>query len=461
MTDAVNGYVLDPASLTADGFHTVVVASPDLQGRLVGRRVPADSFDRVVADGVEVCTCVYAWDLTQDLGLVEANVFPLCGMHNGVPDVTFRPDLSTLRPAAWLDGIAICLADPYDGRKGEYLPLSPRTILKQQIERLGAHGLHAKTGTELEFYLFTNEPRSLRKSGFRDLEPTTIIPADFMIHEGNTYEPFFHKLRADLARSGIAMEAAQSEWGTGQWEMTFRYDDPLEMADRHALYKLAVRDAAAAAGMSATFMAKPLNDGQPGSSCHVHVSMVDADGQPVFADPNGAHGMSSVMTGAIGGVLDHVTEFMAWYAPTVNSYRRTNSADVAGWGRTWGLDNRTTSVRIVGRRARDLRLEFRLPGADTNPYLTLAALLASARDGIDKATAPPAITGGNGYDTPIDPAFPRHLGDATRELRASSFVRAEVGDEVVEHFGILAEHEWTSFLSAVSDWDLDRYFDRI
>src|SRR5690606_39240418 len=143
-----------------------------------------------------------------------------------------------------------------------------------------------------------------------------------------------------------------------------------------------VRDTAASNAMSATFMAKPL-DKQPGSSCHVHVSMVDDAGEPMFARPGTAE-MAPVMTQAMAGVLDHAAEFMAWYAPTVNSYRRANSADVAGWGRTWGWDNRTTSVRVVGRRPKDLRFEFRLPGADTNPYLTLTALLASARDGIGR-----------------------------------------------------------------------------
>ena len=459
--NAMHPSTLDHTTLAADGFHTVIVASPDLQGRLVGRRVPVEGFARVAEEGVEVCTCVYAWDLTQTLELVEANVFPLCGMHNGVPDVTFRPDLATLRPAAWLDGIAICLADPYDGHRDQYLPLSPRSILKTQIARLAELGLHAKTGTELEFYLFRNEPRALRQSGFRDLDPTTIAPADFMIHEGNTYEPFFLKLRRDLAASGIEMEAAQSEWGTGQWEMTFRYGDPLEMADRHAIYKLAVRDSATAAGMSATFMAKPLNGGQPGSSCHVHLSMVDGDGAPAFHDPEAPHGIGATMSRAIGGVLDRTTDCMAFYAPTVNSYRRTTSLDVAGWGRTWGIDNRTTSVRVVGRHPRDLRLEFRLPGADTNPYLTLAALIGSARDGIARELEPPAMTTGSGYDSPVDADFPRHLGDAMAAFRGSSFLRAELGDEVVEHFSVLGDHEWTTFLSATSDWDLDRYFDRI
>jgi glutamine synthetase len=457
----MNDYLLDPAALVDAGIHTVVVATPDLQGRLVGRRVPAESFGRVAEDGVDVCTCVFAWDVEQDLGLIASNAFALCGMHNGIPDVTLLPDLSTLRRAAWLDGVAICLADPYDRHREEYLPLSPRVILRRQIERLGALGKRVLTGTELEFYLFLGNPRQLRKSGFRDLEPSTIAPADFMIHEGNTYEGFFRKLRSDLLASGIEVEAAQSEWGTGQWEMTFRYGEPLEMADRHALYKLAVRDSAAAAGMSATFMAKPLNDGQPGSSCHVHLSMVDEDDDPVFWHDTADHHMGDPMLSSIGGVLEHVTDFMAWYAPTVNAYRRVNGPDVAGWGRTWGIDNRTTSVRVVGHKARDLRLEFRLPGADTNPYLTLSGLIASVRDGLERKVSPPALIPGNGYDAPIDEDMPQHLGDAAAAFRASEFARSELGDQIVDHVATLLDHEWRSFLGVVSDWDVNRYFDRI
>jgi glutamine synthetase len=457
----VSSYVIDQDKLLDEGYHTVIVASPDLQGRLIGRRVPAESFARVAEGGVDVCACVFSWDVEQSIGLIEANAFALCGMHNGIPDVTLMPDLSTLRPAAWLDGIAICLADPLEHGTGEPLPLSPRVILHQQVERLAAEGKRVKTGTELEFYLFLNDPRELRKSGFRDLEPTTLTPADFMIHEGNQYEGFFRKLRADLRASGIEVEAAQSEWGTGQWEMTFRYDDPLEMADRHALYKLAVRDCAAAAGMSATFMAKPLNDGQPGSSCHVHLSMLDEADRPAFWSDDREHHISATMQSAIGGVLAHIPDFMAWYAPTINAYRRANSGDVAGWGRTWGLDNRTTSVRVVGHRPQDLRLEFRIPGADANPYLTLAGLIASVRDGVVNGTAAPAATTGNAYESERDPGIPLHLGAASDAFRTSAFARAELGDEIVGHFCTLLDHEWTTFLGTVADWDLQRYFDRI
>ena len=253
----MNDVVLNWEELEERGFRTVIVATPDLQGRLVGRRIPVEGFGRVVERGVDICTCVWAWDVEQGLDLIGRNVFQLCSMHNGVPDVTLKPDLDTLRPAAWLDGVAICLADPYDPASGEPAPISPRVLLKQELARIAALGYTPMVGTELEFYLFRNDPRELRAGGFRDLDPTTQIPADFMIHEGNLYEPFFQRLRSDLRASGVRVEAAQSEWGTGQWEMTFVYGQALQMADQHVLYKLAVRDSAAREGMSATFMARP------------------------------------------------------------------------------------------------------------------------------------------------------------------------------------------------------------
>jgi glutamine synthetase len=458
----VNPAVLSVDDLLANGYSTVIVASPDLQGRLVGRRVPAELFARVAEAGIEVCTCVYAWDIAQDTSLIESNAFALCGVHNGLPDTTFMPDLTTLRPAAWLNGVAFCFADPIDRELGEYLPISPRTLLRRELEQYERLGLRPYTGTELEFYLFLNDARELRSSRFSDpLRPTTLTSADFMIHEGNMYESFFQKLRADLIASGVEIETAQSEYGTGQWEITFRYTDPLEMADRHALYKLAVRDSAAAAGMSATFMAKPLNGGQPGSSCHVHVSMTDVVGVPVFWSDANEHHISPIMRQAMAGALDHVADYMAWYAPTINSYRRANAVEAAGWGRTWGIDNRTTTIRVVGHSPRDLRFEFRLAGADTNPYLTLAALLSSARDGISRQLDLRPMTVGNSATTPLDSDMAEHLGDAANIFGRSEFIRGLYGDDIVDHFTVLLHHEWRTFLAATSSWDLERYFDRI
>ncbi|WP_338597211.1 glutamine synthetase family protein [Saccharopolyspora sp. SCSIO 74807] len=453
--------LLDPRQLEGAGIHTVIVATPDLQGRLVGRRVPAERFPGILECGVEICTCAWAWDVEQSFDLIGAGVLAVCSMHNGAPDVALIPDVGTLRRAAWLQGVAICMADPVWPTTGEPLDISPRVLLKKELARYRDMGYSPQAGTELEFYLFANNPRALRKSDFRDdLDPTTLTPSDFMIHEGNGYEPFFQKLRRDLRDSGIEVEAGQSEWGTGQWEMTFAYGDPLEMADRHALYKLAVRDSAVAAGMSVTFMARPLND-QPGSSCHVHLSLLDDAGGSVFWNADAEHRMSDTLRSAVAGMLEHTPAFMAWYAPTVNSYRRTNSQEIAGYGRTWAVQNRSVSARIVGHTSSALRVEYRIPGADTNPYLTLGGVLASARDGIARSATPPAMTVGNAYDGEIDAAMPTQLAEAAEMFATSDFVRRLIGEENTSHFRHLAELEWRVYQSTVTQWDLQRYFDRI
>ena len=453
-------YVLDPDALADLGIRTVIVATPDLQGRLVGRRVPVERFATVIDDGVDVCTSVYGWDIAQGLELIESDALPLTGLHNGLPDVTLRVDLATLRRAAWLDGVAVCFADPHDPKTGAPLSLSPRVILKQELARQAGLGFRPKVGTELEFYMFVNNPRELRDSGFRDLVPTTATSADFLIEQGNFYEPFFQQLRTDLAASGIEIEATQSELGTGQWELTFAYGDPLEMADRHALYKMAVRDSAALAGMAVTFMARPLN-GQPGSSCHVHLSLVADRGDRLFWDDDADDHMSATMRHALAGVLQHAPEFLAWYAPTINSWRRVVSGDVGGGGRSWGYDNRTVMARVLGHRPQHLRFEFRLPGADTNPYLTLTGVLASARDGIVSAVPLGLPTAGNGLSLPRDDEMPSDLRGAAARFSDSTLAREIIGDANVQHMKTLLDHEWRVFTAQTSSWDLERYFDRI
>lgn len=453
-------YILDPSTLETEGITTVIIASPDIQGRLVGRRIPVRRFAEIIDTGIEICTCAWAWDIEQSFEMIGANEIAVCNLNNGAPDVALIPDLGTLRRAAWLDGVAICLADPVWPGTRELLAESPRVLLKQELERYADMGLSPKAGTELEFYLFMNEPRQLRQSGFRDLEPSTLTANDFLLHEGNTYEPFFQKLRRDLEASGIELEAGQSEWGTGQWEMTFAYGDPLEMADRHALYKLAVRDAARAAGYSVSFMAKPL-DAQAGSSCHVHFSVLDTEGKPVFSDVNAEDSSSDMMRHAIAGVIEHTSEFMAWYAPSVNSYRRTATDDTFDFGRSWGRNNRYVTNRIVGHSPGTTRFEFRLPGADTNPYLTLTGLLASARDGMVRKLTPPAKTVGPPDDVNQDPSVPTTIGEAGLAMAASEFVPELIGKDPHELFVAFAKHEWTRFQSTVTDWELQRYFDRI
>ena len=374
---------LELADLSRLGIDTVIVAGVDMQGRLFGKRMAPDVFAAKADEGLHVCTCVYAWDIAQSLDLHV----DFAGGHTGWNDFRLVPDLGTLRRAAWLEHTAICLADSVDTGSGELLPVAPRTILRGQVGALAGRGLVPFAATELEFYLYRGAPSELRAAGYRDMVPTTDVHADYNITEGNAMEPFFRGLRHALDESDVPVEVAQVEYGLGQWEINLEYADAVEMADRHVLFKQAIKDYAARHGYTATFMPRPMTD-DLGSSCHIHVSLREPDGAPVFHDPSAERQVGDALRHAVGGALAHTAELMCWYAPTINSYRRTNSQDFAGNGLTWGFDNRTVTTRVLAGAPAATRLEFRLPGADVNPYLALAGLLASVGDGIEQQTDP-------------------------------------------------------------------------
>ena len=433
------------------GFDTVIVATPDVQGRLVGRRLTLDAFLRGVDRGVDVCTAVFSWDIVQDpMGMVGDLAW--AGFDTGWHDIRLEADLGTLRPAGWLDRTAICLADAVEVADGSQVPVSPRSILRRQVDALAGDGFTALAGTELEFYVYLGTPEDNRAAGHADLRPTTPQSADYAIGPTDRWEPFFGDLRRRLADSGIEAEAHQGEWGLGQWEMTLRRQDPVTMADHHALYKLAVRHVAATHGLTATFMARPQTD-QPGSSGHIHLSLWRGD-EAAFAD-------NAVLRAALAGAIEHTPELLAWYAPTVNSYKRIIQQDFAGWGLTWGEDNRTTSFRTLGHHDDERRFEFRLPGADVNPHLALAALLASARDGVTRGLDPGDPVTGNAYEQAPDAGLPRHLGEAADRFAASAWNRQTFGDLVVDHYAAHAHAEADAWLTAVTDWERDRYLDLI
>lgn len=447
---------LDPAGLAEGGIDTVIIAGVDMQGRLFGKRMSTRVFQAKARSGLHICTCVYAWDMSQAL---EGLHVDFAGSHTGWHDFQLVPDLSTLRCAAWLEGTAICLADSVDEHTGELLPIAPRSILRQQIGALSQHGLRACTATELEFYLYRGTPAELRAAGYRDMAPTTDVHADYNIAEGNGMEPFFRGLRHALDGSGIPTEVSQVEYGHGQWEINLEYTDPLEMADRHVLFKQAVKDHAARLGYTATFMPRPMT-ADLGSSCHIHASLRDQHDDPVLADADDKHGVSATMRHAVGGVLAHTPELMCWYAPTINSYRRTTSQDFAGNGLTWGFDNRTVTTRVLTGSPAEVRLEFRLPGADVNPYLGLAGLLASMLDGIQSGTEPALPRTGNAYnDAPS--ILPATLLEAAAAFSRSDFAAATFGKDVIQHYRAIAEFEWNEFLHSVTDWERNRYFEGI
>lgn len=446
---------LSPEDLEREGFATVVVTSADVTGRPVGKRVSPEAFRRLLHEGVALSSCVLGWDLDQWPGPVQEYT----GHHTGWHDVRLVPDLRTLRPAGWLDRTAICVADFVETGSDELVPVAPRTILRRQVERLARDGLTAQVASELEFALYRGTYDEGRTNGYETLRPTTLARVDYTIAAGDQHDAFFSRVREALAASNLGPWTSQAEWGLGQWEINLEHRDALEMADRHLLFKLAMRTLASRDGMAVTFMARPFAD-TTGSSCHLHLSLLDDTGTNVFHDPEGEHGMSRALRAAIGGVLSHAPELMLLYAPTVNSYRRTRSGEFSGNGVSWGFDSRMVSLRVLLESPDTTRLEWRVPGADVNPYLAVAGLLASAADGIATDADPGEPLVGHDWERPVPP-LPASLGEAVATFVDGSFASEALGKDVVAHYGEAGRWEWERFLepSAVTEWERRRYFE--
>ena len=448
---------LTPGDLTSEGFRTVIVTSADVTGRLVGKRFSPEVFERLLDEGVALSSCVLGWDLDQWPGPQQVYT----GHHTGWHDVRLVPDLATLRPAAWLDRTAICVADFVEMEGDEQVAVAPRTILRRQIEHLENAGFTPQVASELEFAVYRGAYDEGRTNGYETLRPTTLARADYTVQAGDQLDGFFGGVREALVGSDLGPWTSQVEWGLGQWEINLEYQRALEMADRHILFKLAMRDLAAAAGMSATFMAKPFGT-TTGSSCHLHLSLVNASGANVFHDAAADHGASEMLMHAVGGLLQRAPDLMLVYAPTVNSYRRTTSGEFSGNGISWGWDSRMVSCRVLAESPASTRLEWRVPGADVNPYLAIAGLLASAADGIRTGADPGEPLVGEAYTAPVPP-LPATLGEAVERWRASSFAAGVFGTDVVAHYAEAGRWEWERFLApeAVTEWERRRYFEVI
>lgn len=443
--------------LAAEGFRTVIVTSSDVTGRLVGKRFSPEVFRRLLHEGVPLSSCVLGWDVDQWPGPVQ----DYTGHHTGWHDVRLVPDLETLRPASWLDRTAICIADFLELGSDELVAVAPRSILRRQVERLAETSLVPQVASELEFALYRGTYDEGRTRGYETLRPTTLARADYTIQAGDQLEGFFAGVREALAAASLGPWTSQAEWGLGQWEINLEYGDALDMADRHILFKLAMRDLAAAAGLAVTFMAKPFGD-TTGSSCHLHLSILDASRTNVFHDAETADGVSARLRAAVGGVLDRAPDLMLFYAPTVNSYRRTTSGEFSGNGRSWGFDSRMVSCRVLAEGPESTRLEWRVAGADANPYLAIGALLASAADGIARRADPGEPLMGHDLERPVPP-LPATLGEAVASFRDSAFATDVLGKDVVAHYAEAGRWEWEQFLApgAVTEWERRRYFEVI
>jgi glutamine synthetase len=407
-----------------------------------------------------VCDYLLACDMEMD----PTPGYGFTSWESGYGDLHAVPDLGSLRRAAWLDGAAVVLCDLLDEESGEPVPVAPRSVLRRQLERARERGFEACMGSELEFYLFRETIDSVRERGFRGMRPTAPYIEDYHVLSGAYSEDVIGTIRRLVDASAITVEFSKGEWGPGQHEINLRYAPALEMADRHVLYKQAAKEIAAARGCSLTFMAK-LDEKLAGSSLHIHSSLWTPGGDAVFAgdvalDPALPSRGSERFRWYVGGLLAHAAELALLFAPNVNSYKRYQAGSFAPTTVAWSGDNRTAGFRVVGHGS-SLRVECRIPGADANPYLAYAGLLAAGLDGIERKLDPgPAYTG-NVYDAEGLPRVPHALPDAIAAFDASRFARETFGDDVVDHLVHFARTEQRAFDSQVTGWERRRFFERI
>jgi glutamine synthetase len=436
--------------LVAKGeIETVVAGFTDHYGRLLGKRFDAEMFvEDVLKNGGHACDYL----LTVDMEMEPVPGYKFANWALGYGDFHMVPDLATLRIASWLDKTAFVICDVEDEKTHEQVGVAPRSILRRQISLLNEQNYQSFAATELEHYLFRTSYRDAEKSGFRDLEPAGWYLEDYHILQGTRTEDFHAAARRHLKHSGVPVETSKGEWGKGQHEVNVRYAEALDMADRHVVFKQCLKELADAAGLSLTFMAKPFH-GQAGSSCHIHFSLWHG-GKPVFEKGG------DLFRWFLGGWMAHVPELMVFYAPTVNSYKRYVDASWAPTRIAWSYDNRTAGFRVVGDGP-SLRIECRIPGADCNPYLAFAAALASGVDGIRNKVEPPECFVGDVYAAKNLPGVPRTLAEAADLFAQSKFAANAFGAEVVEHYAHFFRTEVAAFDSAVTDWERQRYFERI
>lgn len=447
------------ASRVGDGsIDTVITAVCDMQGRLVGKRVTGEFFlEHCREHGTHFCTYLLATDMEMTTPAGYAHL----DWSSGYGDYQARPDWETLRVIPWLEKTALVLCDAVEEMTGELVPFAPRTVLRRQIERLAAHGLAPRMATELEFYVLKESYEAAHDKGYANLTPFGWFNEDYQLLAATKAEPLYRRFRNEMSGAGIPIEFSKGEASPGQHEVNIHYADALTSADRAALFKHGAKEIAFQQDLAVTFMSKPYQ-GWTGSSGHIHVSLADAaTGRSAFPTGEGpaCAEMSATMRHFLGGLLASARELSLFMASTVNAYKRFAPGSWAPVHLVWGRDNRTCAFRVVGRGPA-LRIENRLPGADSNPYLAFAAVLAAGLDGIEREIEPPAEFRGNGYAATDQPRIPSALYRAIDAWEASDLARRAFGAAVHAHYLNMARVEQETFDAAVTDWERERYLER-
>jgi glutamine synthetase len=435
----------------AGTIDTVVAAFTDMQGRLFGKRIQIEYFlDEVVEEGIEGCNYLLALDMEMD----PVPGYEMANWEDGYGDFAIVPDMATLRRIPWLDRTALVICDVAN-HDGSAVVASPRQVLIAQYERAAEMGYTPLFASELEFYLYKESYAEAHEKDYRDLTPTIPYILDYHILATTMDEQYLGPIRRGMHAAGIPVEFSKGEAWAGQHEVNFRYADAVTSADRHTIYKNGAKEIAFLHEISASFMAKP-SEKDIGSSCHIHSSLIDTSGKSAFVD---GEEETDAFRHYLGGQRAHIRELALFVAPSVNSYKRYAAESWAPTSVSWGRDNRTCGFRIVGH-GQSRRAECRIPGADVNPYLGYAALLAAGLDGIEKGTDPGPELKGNAYEAGEAEAFPSTLREAVELWEGSEFARNTFGEAVHKHYLNYGQTEQRLFDEVVTDYERRRMFER-
>jgi glutamine synthetase len=435
----------------------VKLAVTDIDGVLRGKYMSAEKFLSVVEDSFGFCDVVFGWDM----GDVAYDNASYTGWHTGYPDAKATIDLSTFRKIPWENDIPFFLGEFID-EKNKPLAVCPRQLLKKITNEAEQAGYTPYVAQEFEWFNFEETPQSSADKNYSGLKPLTPGMFGYSILRSTLRNDFFSDIFDELKKFGIPIEGLHTETGPGVYEAAIQYGRTLETADRAVLFKTAIKELGYKRGIMPTFMAK-ISENLPGCSGHVHQSLWDKKStKNLFHDDKDKHKISPVMKSYIAGQLHCLPHILPMVAPTVNSYKRLVEGAWAPTTVTWGIDNRTVALRALPGGSKSCRLETRVVGSDTNPYLAMSACLAAGLYGVkNKLTLKQPMTLGNGYKDESNGRFPKNLIDATVKMRDSKLANELLGEQFVQHFSQTREWEWRQFSRVVTDWEMKRYFEII
>jgi glutamine synthetase len=443
------------AALRASGAAKVKVACSDIDGVLRGKYLHRDKFEGAAEGGFGFCDVVFGWDC---LDTTYDNA-QLTGWQHGFPDTLARLDLGTHRNVPWDGNIDFFLGE-FVNADGTPYPVCPRQTLKRVLARAAKLGFQVMTGMEYEWFNFRETPQSWAAKQGVDPEPLTPGMFGYSLLRVNQNREFFNALMDEMLAFRVPIEGLHTETGPGVYEAAIGFCEALEQADRALLFKTGAKEIGARFGIMPSFMAK-WSEQYPGCSGHIHQSLSDGKAN-LFHDAKSPRGMSALFESYVAGQVHCLMEFAPMFWPTINSYKRLVDGFWAPVKPTWGIDNRTASFRVLAGSPKATRLETRCPGADVNPYLAMAAVIAAGLYGVEqnlKLTAPP-VTGTNEGAENV-PRAPRTLIETTRIFRQSDIARDFLGDVFVDHFAATRDWEWRQWLDGVTDWERKRYFEVI